>query len=112
LWLRTSDGCYVDDYDLTAINGSCKFFLLNRIFIFSHQATNLIESLDQDILSYCGSDSEVENLTYEKNVVKYDSECRLCPVELDCDVTAYLGIGTEIITTCWTDEGMFEEFTS
>jgi len=109
LWLRTADECYVDDDDLTAFNGSCEFFppKLN-----CWKAIKLIRCLDQDILSYCGPDSEEENITYDTNVVKYDSECRLCSVNLDCAVIHNLDPGTAITTTCWTDDGMFEEFTS
>ncbi|KUJ08886.1 uncharacterized protein LY89DRAFT_741715 [Mollisia scopiformis] len=81
-WLETSDGCYVTQDDLMAYNGTY-----------------------ETDLSYCGEDSEEENLTFDTTVVQYDSECNICPDNLDCATVMYLSPDTEIIVTCWTDAG-------
>ncbi|OCL14595.1 hypothetical protein AOQ84DRAFT_280768 [Glonium stellatum] len=80
IWLGTSDGCYVTQYDLALYNGS----------------------YTRD-LEYCGSDSEEENLTEDAATTQYDTECNICPW-IDCDTVQYLGPQTDLIVTCWTND--------
>jgi len=81
-WLETTDGCYVTQDDLQSYNGTY-----------------------ETDLDYCGEDSEEENLTYDTTIVKYDSECNICPDDGDCATIEYLSPDTEITVTCWTDAG-------
>jgi len=81
-WLKTTDGCYVTQYDLKLYNGTY-----------------------ETDLEYCGEDSEVENLTFDYTTVIYDSECNICPDNGDCAVQQYLSPDTDITVTCWTDAG-------
>lgn len=57
-------------------------------------------------MSYCGKDSEDIYLTFDTAVVKYDTECNLCPDATgDCANVKYLSPDTEVTVTCWTDQG-------
>jgi hypothetical protein len=57
-----------------------------------------------DDLAYCGKASETEHLTKQAAKTKYDTECNICP-EITCDTVDYVKYGTDLTTTCWTDEG-------
>ncbi|KAJ5037244.1 uncharacterized protein L3040_007421 [Drepanopeziza brunnea f. sp. 'multigermtubi'] len=82
-WLRTSDDCYVTEYDLMDIS-----------------------PVDyQTALSYCGSASEELLLTYDNATVKYDAECNICPDNASCETIKYLRPGTNVTVTCWTADG-------
>ncbi|KAI9047517.1 hypothetical protein LZ554_008233 [Drepanopeziza brunnea f. sp. 'monogermtubi'] len=82
-WLRTTDDCYVTEYDLMDIS-----------------------PVDyQTALSYCGSASEELLLTYDNATVKYDAECNICPDNASCETIKYLSPGTNVTVTCWTANG-------
>ncbi|KAL2063261.1 hypothetical protein VTL71DRAFT_5066 [Oculimacula yallundae] len=81
-WLRTSDNCYVTQYDLTEYSGD---------YITD--------------LSYCGKASEEKHLTFDDATTKYDAECNICPDYGSCETIQYRKAGTDLTTTCWTDEG-------
>lgn len=81
-WLRTSDDCYVTQFDLTEYSGD---------YITD--------------LSYCGEESEEQNITYDQATVKYHSECNICPDNVSCQRFQYLNPGTDLNVTCWTADG-------
>jgi len=81
-WLKTTDGCYVTQYDLASYNGTY-----------------------ETDLSFCGSASTEEHLTFDSTTVQFDSECNLCPDNGECDTVKYLSPGTDLTVTCWTDQG-------
>ncbi|CAD6442170.1 bbbc2ba7-e44e-49d6-960a-c04561a073dc [Sclerotinia trifoliorum] len=81
-WLRTSDDCYITQYDLTDYAGEY-----------------------EDDLSFCGHDSTIEHYTTAPATTKYNTECNLCDDNADCAIIKYLKYGTDITVTCWTDQG-------
>ena len=81
LWLRSTSDCYVTEYDLT------------------DNVTDWTSAL-----SYCGENSEDENLTLEDATTKYKTECRIC-TSISCDTVAYLREDTDLELTCWTPTG-------
>ncbi|CZR55032.1 uncharacterized protein PAC_04918 [Phialocephala subalpina] len=102
-WLQTTDACYVTQDDLEAYNGTCELSF-NRED--PKQSAKLIDGCaDEADLSYCGKDSEDIHLTLDLAVVKYDTECNLCLDVMDCITLKYLSPDTELIVTCWTDQG-------
>ncbi|KAF8850688.1 hypothetical protein BDZ45DRAFT_602478, partial [Acephala macrosclerotiorum] len=66
-WLQTTDACYVTQDNLEAYNGTY-----------------------ETDLTYYGKDSEELHLTLDTAVVKYDTECNLCPDVGDCANVKYL----------------------
>ncbi|QSZ37570.1 hypothetical protein DSL72_008668 [Monilinia vaccinii-corymbosi] len=81
-WLRTSDDCYVTQYDLAAYAGEY-----------------------ETDLSFCGHDSTLEHITTAPATTKYNTECNICDDNTSCEVVKYLKYGTDITVTCWTDLG-------
>ncbi|KAI9648264.1 hypothetical protein NHQ30_002896 [Ciborinia camelliae] len=81
-WLRTSDDCYVTQYDLE----------------------NYAGEYETD-LSFCGEDSTLERITTAPATTKYDTECNVCDDNARCERVKYLKYGTDITVTCWTDLG-------
>ncbi|KAH7319116.1 hypothetical protein BKA65DRAFT_95143 [Rhexocercosporidium sp. MPI-PUGE-AT-0058] len=81
-WLRTSDNCYVTQYDLTDYSGEY-----------------------ETDLSYCGKASEEKHITYDEATVKYDAECNICPDNASCATIKYQKPGTDLTVTCWTNDG-------
>ncbi|PQE33927.1 NLP/P60 protein [Rutstroemia sp. NJR-2017a WRK4] len=79
-WLRTTDDCYVTQYDLT-------------------------DYADETDLSFCGPESTEEHITYDSARTKYNTECNICDNNSNCEVIKYIKYGTDITVTCWTDEG-------
>ncbi|KAF7960792.1 hypothetical protein EAE96_000465 [Botrytis aclada] len=81
-WLRTSDDCYVTQYDLADYAGEY-----------------------ETDLSFCGQDSTIEHITTAPATTKYNTECNICDDNASCEVIKYLKYGTDITVTCWTDLG-------
>ncbi|KAB8304238.1 hypothetical protein EYC80_003656 [Monilinia laxa] len=81
-WLRTSDDCYVTQYDLA----------------------NYVGEYETD-LSFCGQDSTIEHITTAPTTTKYNTECNICDDNSSCETIKYLKYGTDITVTCWTDLG-------
>ncbi|CZT47113.1 uncharacterized protein RSE6_07642 [Rhynchosporium secalis] len=81
-WLRTSDNCYVTQYDLMEYSGD--------------YTTDL---------SYCGKASEEKHLTFDDVTTKYDAECNICPDYGSCETIQYRKAGTDLTVTCWTGDG-------
>ncbi|THV54596.1 hypothetical protein BGAL_0023g00040 [Botrytis galanthina] len=81
-WLRTSDDCYVTQYDLADYAGEY-----------------------ETDLSFCGKDSTIEHITTAPATTKYNTECNICDDNASCEVIKYLKYGTDITVTCWTDLG-------
>ncbi|ESZ98117.1 hypothetical protein SBOR_1496 [Sclerotinia borealis F-4128] len=81
-WLRTSDDCYITQYDLLDYAGEY-----------------------ETDLSFCGEDSTVEHITTGPATTKYNTECNICDDNTSCEVVKYLKYGTDITVTCWTDLG-------
>ncbi|CAA9956734.1 hypothetical protein PTMSG1_00342 [Pyrenophora teres f. maculata] len=81
LWLKSEAGCYVTQYDVVEYPGD--------------YTTDL---------KYCGSASEVQNLTIADATTKYKTECRICP-SLTCDTISYLKEDTDLELTCWHPDG-------
>jgi hypothetical protein len=59
---------------------------------------------DTTDLEYCGRASEVQDLTIENAILKYKTECRICPA-LGCDTVAYLNEDIDLELTCWVPDG-------
>lgn len=104
-WLQTSDGCYVTQYDLTTYNGTCEGTRLGLHDCGEQRIGTNHSVSDETDLSFCGPDSTEKHITLDTATVKFDSECNLCPDNLDCEVVNYLSPGTELSVTCWTDKG-------
>ncbi|RAL61783.1 hypothetical protein DID88_002846 [Monilinia fructigena] len=81
-WLRTSDDCYVTQYDLADYAGEY-----------------------ETDLSFCGQDSTIEHITTAPATTKYNTECNICDDNSSCETIKYLKYGTDIAVTCWTDLG-------
>ncbi|KAF5871816.1 uncharacterized protein Bfra_008840 [Botrytis fragariae] len=81
-WLRTSDDCYITQYDLADYAGEY-----------------------ETDLSFCGQDSTIEHITTASATTKYNTECNICDDNASCEVIKYLKYGTDITVTCWTDLG-------
>ncbi|KAF2744716.1 hypothetical protein M011DRAFT_408020 [Sporormia fimetaria CBS 119925] len=83
LWLRTGENCYVTQYDVLEYPGD--------------YTTDL---------AYCGRASErwEQHVTRQENTIRWRAECRLHP-ELGSDVVAWLKEETDVVLTCWSEEG-------
>ncbi|KAF2812368.1 uncharacterized protein BDZ99DRAFT_265425 [Mytilinidion resinicola] len=80
IWLGTSDGCYVTQYDLVLYNGS-------------YSTT----------LAPCSPSPIKENITTQSATIKYDTECNITP-STSVDTVHYLKPNTDITVTCWTND--------
>ncbi|KAM3075549.1 hypothetical protein ACMFMG_007691 [Clarireedia jacksonii] len=81
-WLRTTDDCYVTQYDLADYAGEY-----------------------ETDLSFCGPESTEEHITYDSARTKYNTECNICDDNASCETIKYIKYGTDLTVTCWTDQG-------
>lgn len=79
VWLGTTDGCYVTQYDLELYNGTYA-----------------------NVLPACSTVPTKESITKGSATLKYDTECNITP-STSVDTVHYLKPNTHVTVTCWTN---------
>lgn len=96
LWYKTTDGCYVTEWDI--IEGNCKSWS-------SSGSTSSSRTVDTGVISYCGEVEETYTQGPSRTV--FNTECNIVPdfVPELADHTKMYQPDIDLTLTCYTDDG-------